>query len=77
MLAIDPGRFAGGSTLEATVRAMTDDVVRAGDAVQVPGDPEVRAERERRESGIPVEPQALADMRAWSTRLGVSFPGAA
>jgi ureidoglycolate dehydrogenase (NAD+) len=77
VLAIDPGRFAGGSQLQAAVRAMADDVVHAGDAVQVPGDPELRAERERRESGIPVEPQALADMRRWSARLGVSFPSAA
>jgi ureidoglycolate dehydrogenase (NAD+) len=74
VLAIDPRRFAGGLTLAATVRAMSDDVVRAGDAVQVPGDPELRAERERRASGIPFEPQALADMKDWSARLGVPFP---
>ena len=37
VLAIDPRRFAGGATLEATVRAMTDDVVREGDSVQVAG----------------------------------------
>lgn len=74
MLAIDPRRFAGGATLDATVRAMTDDVVHAGDAVQVPGDPELRAERERRSAGIPVEPQALGDMRDWSQRLRVNFP---
>lgn len=74
VLAIDPARFAGGATLEATVRAMTDDVARAGDHVQVAGDPERRAERERRSAGIPIEPQALADMREWSRRLGVDFP---
>ena len=74
VLAIDPGRFAGGATLEATVRAMTDDLARAGDPVQVAGDPERRAERERRAAGIPIEPQALADMREWSRRLGVEFP---
>ena len=64
-------------TLEATVRAMADDVVRAGDAVQVPGDPELRADGERRARGIPIEPQALADMREWSARLGVRFRSAA
>jgi ureidoglycolate dehydrogenase (NAD+) len=74
VLALDPHRFAGGATLEATVRAMCEDVVRAGDAVQVPGDPERRAERARRAAGIPVEPQALADLQAWSARLGVEFP---
>jgi len=74
VLAIDPRRFAGGPTLEATVRAMTDEVVREGDSVQVAGDPELRAERERREAGIPIEQQALADMREWSARLGLAFP---
>jgi ureidoglycolate dehydrogenase (NAD+) len=74
VLALDPRRFAGGPTLEATVQAMGEDVVRAGDDVQLPGDPELRAERERRVEGIPVEPQALADMKNWSVRLGVEFP---
>lgn len=74
VLALDPQRFAGGATLAATVRAMTDDVVRAGDTVQVPGDPELRAERERRVDGIPIDPHALADMKQWSARLGVAFP---
>ena len=77
LLAIDPQRFAGGATLEATVRAMADDVVRSGDAVRLPGDPELRADSERRARGIPIEPQALADMREWSTRLAVKFPEAA
>jgi ureidoglycolate dehydrogenase (NAD+) len=76
VLAIDPRRFAGGPSLEATVQAMTDDVRRAGDAVQVPGDPERRAERERRLHGLPFESQALADMREWSERLEVPFPEA-
>jgi ureidoglycolate dehydrogenase (NAD+) len=74
VLALDPQRFAGGATLEASVRAMGEDVVRAGSDVQLPGDPELRAERERRAAGIPIEPQALADMREWSARLGVTFP---
>jgi ureidoglycolate dehydrogenase (NAD+) len=73
VLAIDPQRFAGGATLPATVRAMGEDVVRAGAGVQLPGDPELRAERERRATGIPVEAHALADMRQWSERLGVPF----
>jgi ureidoglycolate dehydrogenase (NAD+) len=76
VIAIDPRRFAGGATLEATVRALTDDVVHAGAAVQVPGDPELRAERERRATGIPIEAGALADMQAWSARLDVDFPSA-
>jgi hypothetical protein len=32
----------------------------------------LRSEQTRRVSGIPFEPGALADMRAWSERLGVT-----
>ncbi|MGZ9031076.1 MAG: Ldh family oxidoreductase, partial [Burkholderiaceae bacterium] len=77
VLAINPERFAGGATLQATVQAMSADVVCAGDEVQLPGDPELRAERERRVTGIPFERAALADLRAWSARLGVPFPAGA
>ena len=76
VLALDPQRFAGGPTLQATVAAMSADVVRAGTDVRVPGDPELDAERDRLAAGVPVEPQALADMRDWSARLGVRFPDA-
>jgi ureidoglycolate dehydrogenase (NAD+) len=74
VLALDPQRFAGGPTLEATVRALAQDVAGTADSVRLPGDPELQAERERRGSGIPVEPHALEDMREWSARLGVAFP---
>lgn len=76
VIALDPQRFAGGSTLQATVLAMSRDVVHAGDAVLLPGDPELRVEQERLVDGIPIEPGALADMQDWSARLGVAFPEA-
>src|SRR5512147_319570 len=72
VIAIDPGRFAGGATLAATVRAMADELPREPGHVQLPGDPELRSEQTRRVSGIPFEPGALADMVAWSERLGVA-----
>ena len=71
VIALDPQRFAGGATLAATVRAMANELPREPGEVQLPGDPELRSERTRRSSGIPFEPGALADMRAWSERLGV------
>ncbi len=74
VIALDPQRFAGGATLRASVEAMSEDVVRAGPAVRMPGDPELTAERERVAHGIPIEAQALADMRDWSARLAVPFP---
>ncbi|MCU0768588.1 MAG: Ldh family oxidoreductase [Burkholderiaceae bacterium] len=72
LLALDPQRFAGGSTLAATVRALADELPREPGQVQLPGDPELRSERTRRGSGIPFESGALADMAAWSERLGVT-----
>jgi len=71
LIALDPGRFAGGTTLAATVRALAEELPREPGHVQLPGDPELRSDQARRVSGIPFEPGALADMRAWSDRLGV------
>ena len=70
MIAIDPGRFAGGETLEATVDAMVKDLKTQGEILH-PGEPELIAEKERRASGIPIDNEALADMIAWSKKLGV------
>jgi ureidoglycolate dehydrogenase (NAD+) len=70
MIAIDPGRFAGAETLEATVDAMVKDLKTRGEILH-PGEPELIAERERRASGIPIDSEALADMIAWSKKLGV------
>jgi ureidoglycolate dehydrogenase (NAD+) len=72
VIAIDPRRFAGGETLAASVRSMSDELPREPGHVQRPGDPELRSEQARRVNGIPFEPGALADMRAWSERLGVA-----
>lgn len=71
LIAIDPGRFAGAATLEASVQAMVDELKQRGD-ILIPGEPELRAEIERRKTGIPIEPGTLADMNAWSARLGVA-----
>jgi ureidoglycolate dehydrogenase (NAD+) len=71
LIALDPQRFAGGATLASTVQAIATELPREPGDVQLPGDPELRSERTRRISGIPFEPGALADMRAWSERLGV------
>ena len=72
-LAIDPARFAGGPTLAAAADEMIADLKSRG-AILAPGDPELEAERERREAGIPVEPAAFADMARWSEKLGVAMP---
>ena len=70
LMALDPGRFAGGDTLEATVDAVVEDLRAQGEILH-PGEPELLAERERLRHGIPIDDEALADMADWSRRLGV------
>ena len=73
VMAIDPGRFAGAETLEATVDELVADLRTQGD-ILYPGEPEERAQRERLATGIPIDDEALRDMREWSARLGVPPP---
>ena len=68
-----------GQGRQALVQAMVQDLhhgapVDANQAILAPGEPEQLSEVLRRREGIPVEPGALADMRAWSERLGVAAP---
>ena len=71
MIAIDPGRFAGGSALEAQVDAVIADLRTQGE-ILFPGEPELLEEKERRVKGIPIDSEALKDMNAWSKKLGVA-----
>jgi ureidoglycolate dehydrogenase (NAD+) len=73
LMALDPGRFAGGESLEATVDAVVEDLRTQGEILH-PGEPELIAERERLRDGIPIDDEALADMIDWSRRLGVVPP---
>jgi ureidoglycolate dehydrogenase (NAD+) len=75
LVAIDPGRFAGGDSLEATVDAVIADLRTQGE-ILYPGEPEEIAQRDRIERGIPIDDEALKDMREWSAKLGVPAPGA-
>ena len=72
-MALDARRFAGGDTLEETVDAVVRDLKAQGE-ILFPGEPEVIEERKRLELGIPVDAEALKDMRAWSAKLGVAPP---
>jgi ureidoglycolate dehydrogenase (NAD+) len=72
-IAIDPGRFAGAATLEATVDHVIADLRSRGD-ILYPGEPEVLEQEKRRVSGVPVDDEALADMKAWSAKLGLPAP---
>lgn len=73
LMAVDPGRFAGGESMEATIDALIDDLRGEGD-ILYPGEPEEQAMAERLTQGIPIDAEALKDMREWSARLGVAPP---
>ena len=73
-VAIDPMRFAGGPMFAATVEHMARALAAEPGAPRMPGDPELAAQAKRRVEGIPIEPGLTAEMRAWSSRLGVASP---
>ena len=80
MMAIDPHRFAGGSTLAETASRMAAEARRqprsdAATEILVPGDPEYRCEQGRTRTGIPVESGLWKEMEQWSGRLGIGLPG--
>ena len=77
-LTLDPGRFACGPTLAATVDVVARRLAAEPGSPLMPGDPELNEERVRRAKGIPVEPGLATQMREWSARLGVvdSLPAA-
>jgi ureidoglycolate dehydrogenase (NAD+) len=72
MIALDPARFAGGATLAQRVAEVVDAIRRQPGDVLYPGEPEERAEAQRRREGIPVEPGLRAEFDDWTQRLGVA-----
>ena len=70
LIAIDPGRFAGAATLEATVDAVVKELKARGE-ILFPGEPELIEEKERLVCGIPIDEAALKDMNEWSAKLGI------
>lgn len=71
---LDPSRFAGGPMFATAVEQMARALAAEPGAPKMPGDPEYAAEARRRIEGIPIEPGLAAEMRSWSTRLGVASP---
>ncbi len=72
---LDPMRFAGGAGFAAMVEQIARTLAAEPGSPKMPGDPEREAEAQRRVEGIPIEPGLAAEMRSWSDRLGVPFPG--
>jgi LDH2 family malate/lactate/ureidoglycolate dehydrogenase len=79
-LALDPERTIGRERFAALLSGLLGEL-RANppapgfDEVLVAGDPEERAERERRRGGIPLPPALTATLEALSAELGVAVPG--
>ena len=71
-IVIDPARFAGGAMLASVVSEMARTLAAEPGSPRMPGDPELEAQALRRSDGIPVEPGLAAQMRDWSTRLGLT-----
>jgi LDH2 family malate/lactate/ureidoglycolate dehydrogenase len=69
---IDPDEFR--RQMDDWVRTFRGTRPAPGTAgVIIPGDPERQAEAERRETGIPLVPAVVADLRAISARTGIAF----
>jgi ureidoglycolate dehydrogenase (NAD+) len=73
LMAVDPARFAGGETMEAQVDALIADLRTQGD-ILFPGEPELIEQEKRLAEGIPIDAEAMADMRQWSAKLGIPPP---
>ena len=73
-IVLDPRRFAGGAFLAQAVEAMARELAAQPGSPRMPGDPELQAQRQRKDQGIPIEPGLHAQMRDWSERLGVILP---
>jgi ureidoglycolate dehydrogenase (NAD+) len=79
LIAIDPGRFAGGAQLAERVAEMAREaraqpVADGHREVLAPGDPEYRTEQERLCAGIPIATGLAAELQEWSNRLGITPP---
>jgi len=74
VIAIDPGRFNGRRTLKASVRRAIREVGGQSPRVRYPGQPEYLAERQRSQSGIPVNEPLQLELHSWSKRLHIAPP---
>lgn len=82
LVAFDPTRFAGREEIEARVSALASHVRAAtggppgpgafGDQYLLPGEPEHRAERESRESGVELSAGVAESLRDLAARRGVA-----
>lgn len=78
-LAIDPARFVGAEAFGERMGKLTNYLHSAKpgagfDEVLIAGEPEVRFEQQRRESGIPLGPGEWQRLVDWAAKLNVELP---
>lgn len=74
MLAIDPERFSGGTTLADAVASAMSQVKSQKEGILSPGEPEYLMAEKRSREGIPVEAGLWEEICEWSSRLNISQP---
>jgi LDH2 family malate/lactate/ureidoglycolate dehydrogenase len=74
VVALRPGLFVGREAYEAALERMLDGVRAQGDAVVLPGDPELRARERSEREGIAVSSELAERLRALAERLGATPP---
>lgn len=68
-----PERF--GARMEQLIAMLKETPPADGfDEILMPGEPEARAERERRRTGVPLPDNVIADLEAVAKRTGVAMP---
>jgi ureidoglycolate dehydrogenase (NAD+) len=70
-LMLDPLCFAGGRSLPDAVEAIARALLAESGSPRMPGDSELAQDAMHRARSIPIEPGLAAQMRVWTTRLGV------
>lgn len=71
VIAIDPGRFAGGALLAAAITAAITQLKSQNTEILSPGEPEYQMEKQRTNEGIPIDAGLMKEFLTWSNRLGI------
>ena len=76
MLCIDPGRFLPAADFHAQVGALFGFVRSAplaagAEEILIPGEPEARTSRERRDGGVPIDDETWRQIKECAVEVGV------
>lgn len=74
VIAIDPERFGGKSTIRKAGTDLINQVKLQGDSILFPGQPEYLSKYKRLKCGIPVSEALASEFNQWSEKLGIEMP---